>query len=70
VGSKTLRLLISEEEKKQQKIKAAMEAAKRRDKNCCQISGEKPTKHNKINMVAHHIFSKQDYPHLATSCAA
>jgi hypothetical protein len=70
VGSKTLKMLVAARDKeiqeREKRIKAAMDAAKRRDKNCCQITGEKPTKSSKINMVAHHIFSQKEYPHLAT----
>lgn len=67
VGSKTLKLLISAEEQRAKRIQAAMEAAKKRDKKCCQITGNKPTKYNKFNIAVHHIFSQEHYPHLATS---
>lgn len=67
VSSKTLKKIISAEERKKQEIKSAMEAAKRRDNKCCQITGQKRTKHNTFNLAVHHIFSQEHYPHLATS---
>ena len=67
VGKKTLNRLISEEESIKRRIQLAMEAAQRRDKKCCQITGQKRTKYNQINMAVHHIFSRKHYPHLATS---
>jgi hypothetical protein len=67
VGKKTLKELISEEEARAQKIKAAMAAARKRDQGRCQITGQKPTKHKKFNLAVHHIFSKEHYPHLAMS---
>jgi len=67
VGSKTLKQIVSAEAQKAKKIKAAMELAKRRDKNQCQISGKKPKKHKLIDMAVHHIFSQKHYPQLATS---
>jgi len=67
VGNKTLIQIISAEERREQEIQAAMRRAKERDKDRCQITGQKPAKHQKINMAVHHVFSKQHYPHLATS---
>jgi uncharacterized cysteine cluster protein YcgN (CxxCxxCC family) len=67
VGKKTLKLLIDEEEARITKIQAAMDAARRRDKSCCQITGRRRTSHDKINVTVHHLFSKKQYPHLAMS---
>jgi hypothetical protein len=67
VGNKTLKLLIDAEEAKKKKIQAAMDAARKRDKNCCQITHQTPTKYNKFNLAVHHIFSRNHYPHLAVS---
>lgn len=67
VGNKTLNQIISVEERRENEIQAAMRRAKKRDKNCCQITGQKYMQSNRINMSAHHIFSKKQYPHLATS---
>jgi hypothetical protein len=67
VGKKTLRVLISEEESRAQKITSAMAKARRRDGDRCQITGAKPTKHQKFSMAVHHIFSKEHHPHLAMS---
>jgi len=67
VGKKTLKALIDEEAAKAQKITVAMNAAKKRDKQRCQITGRRPEKHDKFNLAVHHIFSKDHYPHLAAS---
>jgi len=66
-GSKTLKRLISEEAAKAKKIQSAMDAARKRDKSRCQITGQEPDKHNKMNMTVHHIFCKKHYSHLAMS---
>lgn len=66
VGRKTFKLIVDEQAARQKKIKSAMDAAKKRDHNCCQITGKKHDKYNPtVNIVAHHIYSKEYYPHLA-----
>lgn len=67
VGNKTLKLLLDDEESRKQKIQSAMQSAKKRDKQRCQITQQKPEKHNKFNLAVHHIFSQMHYPHLAMS---
>lgn len=67
VGKKTFKLIVDAQTAQQKRIETAMSAAKRRDKNCCQVTSKKRDKQNKaINIVAHHIYSKEHYPHLAT----
>ncbi len=67
VGKKTFKLIIDEQAALQQRISSAMDKAKKRDGKRCQITGKKHDKSNKsINIVAHHIYSKEHYPHLAT----
>jgi hypothetical protein len=66
VGKKTFKLIIDEQTALQNKIDSAMNAAKKRDSSRCQITGKKRDKYNKsINVVVHHIYSKEHYPHLA-----
>lgn len=66
VGKKTFKMIIDHETAQQKKIDSAMKAAKKRDGSCCQITGKKHDKYNKtINVVVHHIYSKEHYPHLA-----
>lgn len=67
VGSKTLKQIISAEAQRERQIQAAMRLAKQRDKDRCQITGQKYTKSKPIDMTVHHIYSKHHYPHLATS---
>lgn len=67
VGNKTLNQIISAEAYKDKEIQAAMRRARKRDNDCCQITNQKSTKANPINITVHHIFSKNDYPDLATS---
>lgn len=66
-GSKALKQIISAEERKKKDIEAAMYQARRRDKNKCQITGEKPGPANKVELASHHIYSQKHYPHLAAS---
>lgn len=66
VGTKTFKLIIDEQTAWQKKIDSAMNAAKKRDGSCCQVTGKKRDKFNKINTTVHHIYSKEHYPHLAT----
>jgi hypothetical protein len=67
VGKKTFKLIINEQAALQQRISSAMDRAKRRDGNRCQITGVRRDRYNKtVNIVAHHIYSKEHYPHLAT----
>jgi len=66
-GKKTLLLLTSQLEHQEKAIKRAMERARKRDKNTCQITGQKPAPHNPINMTVHHIYSKEHFPDLAES---
>lgn len=66
VGKKTFKLIIDEQSAWQKRIDSAMKAAKKRDRESCQITGRKHDKYNKtINIVVHHIYSKNHYPHLA-----
>lgn len=67
VGRKTFKLIIDEQSALEKRISSAMDKAKRRDGNRCQITDIKRDKYNKANIVAHHIYSKEHYPHLATS---
>ncbi|HEY9697278.1 MAG TPA: HNH endonuclease [Trichocoleus sp.] len=66
VGNKTLAQIISAEEQREKRITAAKNTAKKRDK-CCQITGSKPKPSNQVELAAHHIFSKEEYPHLSES---
>lgn len=66
VGKKTFKLIIDEQTALQKRIESAMNAAKKRDGSRCQITDKKRDKFNKtINVVVHHIYSKEHYPHLA-----
>jgi len=67
VGKKTFKLIIDEQTVWENKINSAMHSAKKRDGKCCQITGKKHDQFNKeVNIVAHHIYSKEHYPYLAT----
>ena len=48
-----------------QEIQAAMDRVKKRDKKTCQVSEEKVDSINKLNLAAHHLYSRSEYPHLA-----
>ncbi len=67
VGKKTFQLIEDEQAALQRRIKFAMDKAKKRDCNRCQITDIKRDRYNRaVNIVAHHIYSKEHYPHLAT----
>jgi hypothetical protein len=46
-------------------IRGAMDNARRRDRKTCQVSGVKPNRIDAINLAVHHLYSRNDYPHLA-----
>jgi hypothetical protein len=66
-GNKTITMLASAEDQRQERIKRACELAKKRDGKKCMITERKRTKDDKIALVAHHLYSKQHYRHLAES---
>ncbi|MBD2099003.1 hypothetical protein H6F90_28475 [Trichocoleus sp. FACHB-591] len=66
VGKKTFKLIIDEQTAYQKRINSAMDAVKRRDGKRCQVTYMKRDKYNKsVEIVAHHIYSQEHYPHLA-----
>jgi 5-methylcytosine-specific restriction endonuclease McrA len=51
---------------REQRIPKVMKAVKeKRDKKTCQVSGIKWNKVNQLKLAVHHLYSKQEYPHLA-----
>jgi hypothetical protein len=50
-------------EKDVQKVMTHVKA--KRDKKTCQLSGEKGNKVDTLKLAVHHLYSKQEYPHLA-----
>jgi hypothetical protein len=68
VGKKTFKIIIDDQSAQQKRIESAMNAAKRRDGKTCQITGNRHDRFTPaVNIVAHHIYSKEYYPHLAAS---
>jgi ribosomal protein S14 len=57
---------LDDDTKQKIEIEKAKKRAKTRDKNTCQVTGQKPDKNNKFNLAVHHLYSAQKYPHLAT----
>jgi ribosomal protein S14 len=57
---------LDDDSKQKIEIEKAKKRAKTRDKNTCQVTGQKPDKYNKFNLAVHHLYSVQKYPHLAT----
>ena len=66
-GNKTIKMLASAEDQRQVRISRACELAKQRDKRTCVITKRNRNKEDKIFLVAHHLYSKQHYRHLAES---
>lgn len=67
VGQSTFKAIVSAKESRQKRIRSAMKAARKRDNDTCQVTGEKPTRHHQFDMASHHIFSSHHYPHLAAT---
>lgn len=57
---------LDDDTKQKIEIEKAKKRAKTRDKNTCQVTGQKPDKDVKFNLAVHHLYSAQKYPHLAT----
>ena len=57
---------LDDDTKQKIEIEKAKKRAKTRDKNTCQVTGQKPDRNNKFNLAVHHLYSAQKYPHLAT----
>lgn len=57
---------LDDDTKQKIEIEKAKKRAKTRDKNTCQVTGQKPDKDVKFNLAVHHLYSLQKYPHLAT----
>jgi hypothetical protein len=57
---------LDDDSKQKIEIEKAKKRAKTRDKNTCQVTGQKPDKDVKFNLAVHHLYSVQKYPHLAT----
>ena len=57
---------LDDDTKQKIEIEKAKKRAKTRDKNTCQVTGQKPDKDVEFNLAVHHLYSVQKYPHLAT----
>lgn len=47
------------------RIQSVMAKAKKRDQKTCQVTDQKPNKINQLKLAAHHLYSINEYPHLA-----
>jgi hypothetical protein len=54
---------IRDRDKNMQKVMKSVK--NKRDKKTCQVSEEKWNKINQLKLATHHLYSKQEYPHLA-----
>jgi hypothetical protein len=66
-GPKIMKVLYDEKTSLEARVKSAKEAAKKRDKKKCQITGQETARTASISITAHHIFCYHQYPELATS---
>lgn len=63
-----LKLLIDEDSAKASKINKAVNTAKQLAKKTCLVTGAKKTKSTpNVCVTGHHLYSKEQYPHLATA---
>ena len=49
-----------------QAIQKAIQRAKRRDRNTCQVTERKPSRYDDFNLAVHHLYCSKKYPDLAT----
>ena len=61
-GFRTLKLLADEQNKFEQRISVVKRQARTRDKDRCQITGQKSTPAKPIEMAVHHIYCQNTYP--------
>lgn len=57
--------IVAEILRREQRTQSAMDKAKKRDGNTCQVTGQKKNRVNKIKLSAHHLYSQNGYPYLA-----
>jgi hypothetical protein len=50
---------------REKNIQKVMERVKKRDRETCQITEQKKNPINKLKIAAHHLYSRNEYPHLA-----
>ncbi|MGG6292819.1 hypothetical protein ACQ4M4_00225 [Leptolyngbya sp. AN02str] len=50
---------------RQSKMEKALKQAKRRDGKKCLVTGKRSNSIESCNLVAHHLYSKSEYPHIA-----
>lgn len=60
-----IKQLIEEEESRKKRIKTIKDKAKKRDKQCCQITGVRREKGNNVMLTVHHLYSASTFPYLA-----
>ena len=68
-GKSTFQAIIDAQASRQRRIDRAKKDARKRDKDTCQVSSIKQTRHNRtqLRLAGHHIFSSHHYPHLAAT---
>lgn len=57
--------IVAEIQNREKRIQSAMDKAKKRDGNTCQVTGQKKNHVNKLKLAAHHLYSQNGYPYLA-----
>lgn len=57
--------IVAEIQNREKRIQSAMDKAKKRDHNTCQVTGQKKNRIDKCKLSAHHLYSQNGYPHLA-----
>lgn len=57
--------IVAEIQNREKRIQSAMDKAKKRDSNTCQVTGQKKNRINKLKLAAHHLYSQNGYPYLA-----
>jgi hypothetical protein len=66
-GPKVMKAILDHRAALESRVQAAKNAAKKRDKDRCQLTGQRSTAAKPIDIAGHHIFCRHHYPDLATS---
>jgi hypothetical protein len=59
--------IVDQIKDREKNIAKFMNAAQKRDKSICQVSGATKNKINKLKLGVHHLYGQNSYPHIADS---
>jgi len=57
--------IVTKIQQRDKRIQTTMDKVKKRDSQTCRVTGDKKTRVNNLKLAAHHLYSQNEYPHLA-----